>query len=100
MNGELVARALALIGTVQPASSLACRGQVHTQGIASESTHQSGFLKELSERVGESIAWESPLFGNLTGELLAVHEDGQIDVFHPLKEGVARIPITWLLQKE
>src|SRR5262245_39018637 len=41
---------------------------------------------------GETVTWFSPLFGNVTGELLAVHTDGQIDVFHPLKEGIARIP--------
>ena len=96
MNGELVARALALIGTVQPASSLVCGSVAHTQGIASVLTHQSAFLKELSERVGESIAWDSPLFGELSGELLAVHGDGHSDVFHPLKEGVARIPMAWV----
>jgi hypothetical protein len=98
MNGELVARALALIGTVQPANSLVCGNLAHTQGVASESTHESAFLKRLSEQVGKSIVWDSPLFGELSGELLAVHTDGLIDVFHPLKEGVARIPKAWVKQ--
>ena len=48
---------------------------------------------------GMTIMWFSPLFGELNGELLAVHEDDHISVFHPLKEGVARIPVAWVRQK-
>ena len=45
---------------------------------------------------GTWIEWDSPLFGRLTGELLAVCADGQVEVFHPLTETVAKIPQAWL----
>ncbi len=48
---------------------------------------------------GDRLCWDSPLFGVLEGELLAVRENGMIAVFHPLKDGVAEIPVTWLIQR-
>jgi len=88
---------------------LVCRGSLDAQGesernqsgessLQGPSSPVPGSLAKL--RTGDTIAWDSPLFGRLTGELLAVHEDGQIDVFHPLREGIARIPLLWVRQKE
>ncbi len=47
-------------------------------------------------RPGSTITWFSPLCGLLSGELLAVCEDGQVEVFHPLTDKLARIPEAWV----
>ncbi len=49
---------------------------------------------------GDRIVWEGPLFGRLTGELLAVLDDGQLEVFHPLTEKLVRIPRAWVRQAQ
>ncbi len=45
---------------------------------------------------GDRIAWESPLFGRLTGEVLAVRDDGRLEVFNPVTETVTPIPREWV----
>ena len=47
---------------------------------------------------GTWIEWDSPLFGRLRGELLGVHGDGWLEVFHPLTDKLARIPEAWVRQ--
>lgn len=49
---------------------------------------------------GQIVTWQSPALGTLSGELLAIHGDGSMSVFHPLTEAVARIPLSWLRAKE
>ncbi len=50
-------------------------------------------------KAGDTIAWDSPLFGYLTGEVLAIYKDGEIEVFQPCVERVARIPLAWVRPK-
>lgn len=45
---------------------------------------------------GQTVTWNSPALGVLRGELLSVHSDGWVDVYHPLTEAVARIPAAWV----
>ncbi len=45
---------------------------------------------------GQWVQYESPLFGLLSGEVLAVLDDGQIEVFHPVTLRLVRIPRTWV----
>ncbi len=45
---------------------------------------------------GTCIEWDSPLFGRLRGELLAVCADAHVEIFHPLTQTVAKIPQAWL----
>ena len=45
---------------------------------------------------GTWIEWDSPLFGRLRGELLAVREDGLVEVFNPVTETVTPIPREWV----
>lgn len=61
-----------------------------------------GKVRVVSKRMvpGSMITWFSPLFGLLSGELLAVLDDGQIEVFHPLTEKLVRIPQAWLCQEQ
>ncbi len=49
---------------------------------------------------GQWVQYESPLFGLLSGEVLAVLDDGQIDVFHPVTLRLVRIPRTWVTKVE
>ncbi len=46
---------------------------------------------------GSTITWFSPLFGRLSGELLAVLDDGKIEVFHPLTDKLVKIPSAWVV---
>lgn len=45
--------------------------------------------------VGETITWDSPLFGLLSGPVLTVL-DGGITVMHPLSEEPCTIPRGWV----
>jgi hypothetical protein len=45
---------------------------------------------------GELIVWNSPLFGELRGEVLCLRDDAHVDVYHPLTNELARIPLSWL----
>ena len=47
-------------------------------------------------RSGSWVEYESPLFGLLSGEVLAVLDDGQIEVFHEVMQRLARIPVGWV----
>ena len=42
------------------------------------------------------VTWESPLFGLLTGDVISVLDNGSVEVFHPLTERLATIPVMWL----
>jgi hypothetical protein len=44
--------------------------------------------------VGQIVTWDSPLFGLLSGVVIAV-SDQSITVFHPLSEQEATIPKVW-----
>ena len=49
---------------------------------------------------GTWIEWDSPLFGLLRGEVLAVLDDERIEVFHPLTEKRVRIPRAWVREEQ
>ena len=52
----------------------------------------------LTLRPGLTVIWDSPLFGELSGEVLAVQADGNIEVFHPLAEQLVTIPGNWVVR--
>ena len=47
-------------------------------------------------QAGQWVHYESPLFGLLAGEVLDVHLDGFLEVFHPVTEKLVRIPVAWV----
>lgn len=72
------------------------RCEVHGESVREEC--QSVPLGQ-DVKAGNTIAWDSPLLGHLTGEVLAVYENGNLEVFHPCTEQLARIPLVWVRQK-
>lgn len=45
---------------------------------------------------GTKIEWESPLFGRLSGELLAIEANGDLAVYHPCTGTLATISSAWV----
>ncbi len=110
-NSLLVAKALELLGVPRAAQLPPVQDPTpkpeETEVILSDSIptiepdQTSPTLENIPElRPGSTITWFSPLFGLLSGELLAVLDDGQIEVFHPLTEKLARIPRAWVRQAQ
>jgi len=106
-NSLLVAKALELLGVPRAAQLPPVQDPTPKpeETVLSESMptvepdQASPTVENIPEpRPGSTITWFSPLFGLLSGELLAVCEDGQLEVFHPLTDKLARIPQAWLRQ--
>jgi len=47
-------------------------------------------------RPGDVVEWLSPALPRQQGEILAVHDDGTFEVWHPLTERLCRLPMTWV----
>lgn len=56
-----------------------------------------GKVRLISEaKPGDTVEWLSPLFGRLTGELLAIQDNGDLAVFHPCTDALAMIAPAWV----
>ena len=108
-DSPLVRKALELLGVPKATPLVSMQDSTpkpeETEVILSDSIptiepdQTSPALENIPElRPGSTITWFSPLFGPLSGELLAVCEDGQVEVFHPLTDKLARIPQAWVRQ--
>jgi len=45
---------------------------------------------------GTRIEWESPIFGRVSGEFLAMEANGDLAVFHPRTDALAMIAPAWV----
>ena len=98
-KSALVAKALELLGVRSPSEGQGCMAApgpaqpdvtAHTPECATQAP------VSVALRPGAWIKYESPLFGSLAGEVLAVLDDGQIEVYHPVMLRLTRIPATWV----
>jgi len=110
-NSLLVAKALELLGVPRAAQLPPVQDPTpqpeETEVTLSDSIptiepdQTSSTLENIPElRPGSTITWFSPLFGLLSGELLAVREDGRLEVFNPLTDKLARIPRAWVRMRD
>ena len=110
-DSPLVRKALELLGVPKATQLVPMQGPrlnpVESEAVLSnsklaiepgEAAPSAGNINHL--KPGSTITWFSPLFGLLSGELLAVCEDGQVEVFHPLTDKLARIPQAWVRQEQ
>ena len=47
---------------------------------------------------GDWVEWLSQALPKQRGEVLAVHDDGTFQVWHPLSETLCRLPMTWVIR--
>ncbi len=110
-NSLLVAKALELLGVpraaqLPPVQDAAPKPEETEVTLSNsiptvEPDQTSPTTENIHElRPGSTITWFSPLFGLLSGEVLAVLDDEQIEVFHPLTEKLVRIPRAWVRQEQ
>ncbi len=110
-NSLLVAKALELLGVPRAAQLPPVQDPTpkpeETEVTLSDSIptiepdQTSPTLENIPElRPGSTITWFSPLFGLLSGELLAVCEDGRVEVFNPVTETVTPIPQAWVRMRD
>lgn len=45
---------------------------------------------------GDLVEWLSPALPRQQGEVLAIHDDGTFEAYHPLSERVRRMPTAWI----
>ncbi len=108
-NSRLVAKALELLGVPRAAQlpPVPDPAPKPKEAVLSESMptveldQASPTVENIHElRPGSTITWFSPLFGLLSGELLAVCEDGRVEVFNPVTETITPIPREWVRQEQ
>jgi hypothetical protein len=49
-------------------------------------------------KVGSRVAWESPLFGRVVGEVAMLPEGASLVVQHPIAEDLRSIPLDWIIE--
>lgn len=50
-------------------------------------------------QVGDTVEWLSPALPAQRAEVLAVHDDGTFEVFHPLTEILCQLPLHWIVRQ-
>jgi hypothetical protein len=63
---------------------------------SAETDHDMPSLPGPWRTPGTVVMWESPVLGLINGEVLRIHGHGDVDVYHPVAEGIVRIPRTWM----
>lgn len=53
----------------------------------------------LAVEPGSTVTWDSPLFGRVTGQVMAVCVDGFLEVHHPLTKQPTTIPLSWMVRQ-
>jgi hypothetical protein len=49
-------------------------------------------------KIGSRVAWESPLFGRVVGEVAMLPEGDSLVVRHPIVEELVTLPLAWITE--